>query len=68
MMGIYPCAQMHTNEERKYLNMKRSYQARKYKEGIGSPLAYDRDGQLQERSLTLKSAREDGDNVAVSHP
>jgi hypothetical protein len=38
--------------------MKRYYQARKYKGGIGAPLAYDRDGQLQDRSLTLKSARE----------
>ena len=38
--------------------MKRGYQARRYATGIGEPLAYDRDGQLRERSLTQASARD----------
>jgi len=38
--------------------MKRNYVPRKYNGGIGEPLAYDRDGQLQDRPLTQASARE----------
>lgn len=38
--------------------MKRPYTARRYTAGVGEPLVYDGDGQLQERPVTSESARE----------